>query len=57
MMGRGLGPFSRGYIRAMGKAQQFAARVNYEGFDACVLDLTQRNAFREPDEARLVWQT
>ena len=44
------------YIRAMGKAQQFAARVNYEGFDPCVLDLTQRNAFREPDEARLVWQ-
>ena len=45
------------YLRAMGKAQQFISRVNYEEFNPCVLDLTQRNAFRAPDEARLVWQT
>jgi Fic family protein len=44
------------YIRAMSKAQQFTAQVNYETFDACLLDLTRRNAFRDPNEARLWWQ-
>jgi hypothetical protein len=44
------GPF----IRVMAKAQEFTARVDYANFDACVLELERRNAFRESEEARLI---
>ncbi len=42
------------FIRVMARAQAFTASVNYGDFDACVRELERRNAFREPDEARLI---
>lgn len=45
------------FIRVMAKAQAFTASVDYADFDACVRELERRNAFREPEEARLIMQS
>lgn len=42
------------YLKVGAKAQEFTAGVDFEDFDRALRELERRNAFREPNEARLI---